>query len=148
PRVRPPLSQRLGIAMARPFRPLKPFPIPLNDPELFTATPHWLGFLRADPLALHEASARLLVESVRLSAYLRWAAPWVGVPTLLMLAGQDRIIDNARTRAFVARFRGPVEVIAYPEAHHTLEFEPNPDRHVDDLLAWFGRQSAVSARRS
>jgi alpha-beta hydrolase superfamily lysophospholipase len=140
PKVRPSLGQRLGIFAARLVRPRRAFPIPLNDPELFTATPRWLDFLRHDPLALHEATARLLLESVRLDLYVRRAASAVRVPVLLLLAGQDRIIDNARTRAVVSRFRGPVEVVEYPEAHHTLEFEPEPERFIDDLLGWLDRQ--------
>jgi alpha-beta hydrolase superfamily lysophospholipase len=140
-RVRPPLAERLAILWARLTRPGRLFPIPLNDPALFTATPRWQEFLRADPLALHRATARLLIESVRLDAYLRWC-PWhVRVPVLLQLAGADRIIDNARTRAFVTSFAGPVEVIEYPDAHHTLEFEPDPERHLADLLAWLDRQT-------
>ena len=49
---------------ARLFRPRKRFAIPLNDPELFTLSPHWQQFLRDDPLRLHQATARLLIESV------------------------------------------------------------------------------------
>jgi alpha-beta hydrolase superfamily lysophospholipase len=133
----------LAIFCARLFRPTRRFPIPLNDPELFTANPRWLAFLRDDPLALHEATARLLIESVRLDGYIRWNAGAVRVPVLLLLAGQDRIIENGRTRALAARFGGPVEVIEYPEAQHTLEFEPNPEPFLTDLLAWL----ATRARR-
>jgi alpha-beta hydrolase superfamily lysophospholipase len=140
PRVGPTWRQRLAILGARLVAPARRFPIPLSDPELFTATPRWLEFLRRDPLALHQATARFLVESVRLDAYLRRVRRQVAMPTLLMLAGRDRILDNTRTRAFVERFAGPKEVIEYPEAHHTLEFEPDPDRFLGDLLGWLGRR--------
>jgi alpha-beta hydrolase superfamily lysophospholipase len=136
PRVRPPLGTRLAILWSRLVRPSRLFPIPLSDPELFTQTPRWLEFLRSDPLALHQATARFLIESVRLDLYLRWVPGHVRVPTLLLLAGRDRIIDNERTRRFVQRFAGTVEVKEYPEAHHTLEFEPDPEVFLNDLLAW------------
>jgi alpha-beta hydrolase superfamily lysophospholipase len=136
PRVRPTRRQRLAVLWSRLTAPGRLFPLPLNDPELFTATPRWQRFLRDDPLALHQATARLLVESVRLDGYLRWTPRHVRVPVLLQLAGRDRIIDNARTRAFVGRFAAATEVIEYPEAHHTLEFEPDPDRHLGDLVRW------------
>ena len=48
-----------------------------------------------------------------------------------VLAGQDRVIDNARTRALAARFRGPVEVVEYPDAHHTLEFDSTVNYPLD-----------------
>jgi alpha-beta hydrolase superfamily lysophospholipase len=141
PRVRPAWRERLAIARARLTAPARLFPIPLDDPELFTQTPRWLDFLRSDPLALHRATARFLVSSVWMDGYLRRAPRHVRAPVLLLLAGQDRIIDNARTRAFVGRFSGAKEVIEYPEAHHTLEFEPDPDRFIGDLIAWLDRRT-------
>jgi alpha-beta hydrolase superfamily lysophospholipase len=136
-RVRPPLAQRLRILWSRLFRPTRLFPIPLNDPALFTAEQRWQQFLVEDPLRLHLASARLLLESVRLDGYLRFCRRYVMVPVLLMLAGQDRIIHNERTRRFVDRFASvDKQTIEYPNAHHTLEFEPDPDHFIADLIHW------------
>lgn len=145
PRVQPPLGSRLAILWARLLAPRKLFPIPLSDPELFTATPRWLQFLREDPLALHKATARLLVSSVQLDVVCRRRAyRGVRVPVLLLLAGRDRIIDNARARGYVERFPSPDrEVIEYPDAHHTLEFEPDPERFVSDLVGWLDRHCPV-----
>lgn len=140
-RVRPSLGQRLLIVLSRLFRPRKLFPIPLNEPDLFTANPHWQKFLQEDPLRLHKATARLLLESVRLDGYLRFVPKYVHVPVLLLLAEHDRIIRNDRTRAFVERFANPdKQVIEYAGAHHTLEFEPEPDRFIADLRNWLERQ--------
>lgn len=136
PRIHPSFTQRCRILWARLTRPTRLFPVPLSDPELFTSSPKWLDFLRKDPLALHEATARLLVHSVRLDFYVRRAARAVRVPTLVQLAGSDRIIDNARTRHFVQHFSGPCRVIEYPKAQHTLEFEDQPQVHLSDLLDW------------
>jgi alpha-beta hydrolase superfamily lysophospholipase len=141
PRVRQAWRQRLAILGARLLAPRRTFPIPLDDPGLFTASPRWQQFLRDDPLALHRASARFLVESVRLDGYLRLAAKHVRVPVLLLLAEHDRIIDNSRTRSFARRFAGPTEVIEYPAAHHTLEFEPDPGRFLSDVVGWLRRLS-------
>ena len=59
---------------------------------------------------------------------------------LLMLAGQDRIIDNRATRKFLEQIASPDKtVIEYPEAQHTLEFEPDRDQFIDDLLGWMER---------
>ena len=106
-RVQPTWGQKLGICWSRLIQPTCLFPIPLNDPELFTASPRWLEFLRHDPLALHQATARLLLESARMDVYIRLAAPYVRVPTLLMLAGKDRIVDNRRIGQLVAGFPVP-----------------------------------------
>jgi alpha-beta hydrolase superfamily lysophospholipase len=141
PRIRPSRRQRLRILWSRLVAPTRLFPIPLDDPELFTATPHWQQFIRDDPLALRRATARFLLESARLDLYVRRAARRVTAPTLLMLAEHDRILDNARTRAFVGRFAGDVEVIEHPGAHHTLEFEPSPERYLGLLLGWLEAQT-------
>jgi alpha-beta hydrolase superfamily lysophospholipase len=141
-RIKIPIWQRLVVAGRRLVTPHKLFPIPLNEPELFTASPHWQQFIRDDPLRLRLATARLMVESVRLGGYLRLVARSVRVPVLLLLAEQDRIIENARTRCFVERFASMDRmVIEYPGAHHTLEFEPEPDRFVADWQRWLERFS-------
>jgi alpha-beta hydrolase superfamily lysophospholipase len=142
PRVGPTIGERLRIAWARLIRPKRLFDIPLSDAELFTATPRWLDFLRADALSLHRATARFLVESVRLDRQVRFLPARCRVPVLVLLAEKDRIIDNAATRRFVERFTSAErEVIEYPGAHHTLEFEPDPERHISDMLNWLNRRA-------
>ncbi|MBI3822255.1 MAG: alpha/beta fold hydrolase [Planctomycetes bacterium] len=140
------LWQRLGILFTRLFRPGTKYPIPLNEPDLFTATPHWQQFLRDDPLRLHQASARLLVESARLDGYLRFTPKYVHVPVLLLLASEDRIIRNDKTREYVGRFATPnKEIIEYAGAHHTLEFEPDPEKWIGDVRAWLDKHIDVRA---
>jgi alpha-beta hydrolase superfamily lysophospholipase len=142
PRVKPPFLQRLHILGARLVRPRKLFPIPLNDPQLFTANPDRQQFIREDPLGLRRVTARMLVESVRLDGYLSVVPRHVQVPVLLLLAEHDRIINNARTRRYLERFATTDrEVIEYAGAHHTLEFEPEPDRFIDDLINWLSRHA-------
>jgi alpha-beta hydrolase superfamily lysophospholipase len=142
PRVGPSRKQRLAILWARVVNPRRLFPIPLNDPELFTASPRWQQFIRDDPLGLRQATARFLLESARLDGYLTVVPSHVRVPVLLLLAEHDRIIDNAPTRRFVERFpTGDTEVIEYAGAHHTLEFEPEPERYVADLEHWLVRHT-------
>jgi acylglycerol lipase len=142
PRVKPPLGQRLRIAWSRLLAPDRLFPIPLDDAELFTATPRWQSYIRDDPLSLRRATARLLVASVFLDIAARRSVGHVRVPVLLLLAGKDRIIDNARTRAYLQRLASAdKEVIEYPEAHHTLEFEPDPTPVFADVAAWLEGKS-------
>jgi alpha-beta hydrolase superfamily lysophospholipase len=144
-KVRPSAGERLSILWARLVAPQRLFPIPLNDPELFTASPARQRFIEEDSLGLRRASARMLIESFRLDGYLRFVPRYVRIPVLLMLAGKDRIIDNEKTRRFVQSFDTPDrEVIEYPHAHHTLEFEPDPDVFISDLQNWLERKLPVS----
>jgi alpha-beta hydrolase superfamily lysophospholipase len=142
PRIRPPARVRLGILFSRLWAPRRLFPIPLDDPALFTANSARQAFIRDDPLSLRTATSRFLVSSVHLDIVLKRAAKHVRVPVLLMLAGLDRIIDNDRTRAYLDRFASSDrQVIEYPEMHHTLEFEPDPTPVFADLYNWLDQHA-------
>ena len=72
----------------------------------------------------------------------------INAPVLLLLAEHDRIIDNARSRRFVERFvNSDRVVIEYPGTHHTLEFEPDPDRFLNDLRQWLERHNPSRGSR-
>lgn len=140
PRIKTRIGDKIRIGWSRLVKPRRYFDIPLNDPELFTAVPRWREFVRDDPLALRQATARFLVESVRLDGYLHVVPKHVTAPVLLLLAGQDRIIDNVATRRFVERFAAKdKEIIEYPSGHHTLEFEPDPEPFINDLIRWLDK---------
>lgn len=114
--------------------------IPLQDPALFTDHPPWQAYIRDDPLTLRTITARLAVADLALNRYVATAAPGIRVPTLLMLSGQDRIIDNGGVKAFFERLGTPQkQLIEYPAAGHTLEFEPRPEGFFQDLAGWVAR---------
>jgi alpha-beta hydrolase superfamily lysophospholipase len=113
--------------------------IPLQDPRLFTASREWQVFIETDPLTLRTVTIRFALADLRLTRWVTQCPASIQAPTLLMLAGQDRIIDNQRVRELVERFEEPANrnrVIEYPDAEHTLEFEPHPGTFVRDLANW------------
>ena len=136
---------------------LRRFPIPLSDPHLFTASPERLRYIAEDPLSLHDVTARFLFESRRLDALVRRAARKVRLPTLVLLAEKDRIINNEATQTLISRVatrlrrgearlcRGEARrrVVVYSGASHTLEFEPDPEKYFRDLVAWIGEIEAA-----
>ncbi|MER3415639.1 MAG: lysophospholipase [Gemmataceae bacterium] len=143
PRVRPSLVQRLAIVAASLLAPGRRFTIPLTDPALFTAVPRWQEYIARDPLALHRATARFLRTSFLLDRDVRRVPRYVTVPTLLLLAGQDRIVHNDRTAQFVRSFASADTTIhVLPHAHHTLEFEPDPEVFIAVLLDWLRKRWA------
>lgn len=137
-RVQPTAMQRARLWLARKLDIRnKRIEIPLNDPALFTAEPRWQEFIRLDPLTLRDVTSGFLLAHQDLTRESLAAASAIHCPTLLMLAGRDRIIDNAATKDWARRL-GTREFMLheYPDAQHTLEFEPHPERFVADLLAW------------
>lgn len=112
-------------------------PIPMIAPELFTDELHWQEFIRRDELALRRVSTSFLQANLRLTDEIQRGARPLAKPLLMLLSGRDRIIDNERTRELYQRLDGGNgRLVEYPEACHTLEFEPNPDRFIADLVRW------------
>ena len=138
PRIRPAWWQRLLLKLGmRLGKQRKPVPIPLDDPQLFTSDPQSQRFIRDDRLALHFGTVGLLSAGLALERELPAAVQRIQCPVLMMLAGQDRIIDNAATQRLFPRFgSADLKCVVYENAAHTLEFEPNRAEIVDDLLDW------------
>ncbi len=145
PRVGVPLGERLRIALAYfTNRRRKRFPIPLADPALFTADPAGQAFIASDPLSLREATAGLLAASVLIDRGVARAPARVVQPVLLMLASEDRIVDNARTRRYFERLASRDRTtVEYAGAHHTLEFESDPGLYARDLATWLATRLIV-----
>jgi len=96
-----------------------------------------LARIRAeDPLIHHVASARWFEEVLRTQARIRAGVAPLRIPTLILVAGQDRIVSSDATLAF-AQAAGPaVAVRRYEDAYHDLFIEPEQDQVVGDILAW------------
>lgn len=136
-RVRPRFYQRwllnLGMATGAARKLVR---LPLDDPALFTGEREWREFILDDPLALHQATVSFLKTSVILDQEAECIPPLIQAPTLVMIAGRDEIIDNEATKRYLKNWGTKVVVREYPDARHTLEFEPNREAIFDDLIAW------------
>jgi len=89
-----------------------------------------------DPLVHHVATAGWFMATLRAQARIRLQAKELHVPTLMLLAGGDRIVANEATLAF-AREAGPVvELRDYPELFHELFLEPEADILLADISKW------------
>lgn len=112
-------------------------PIPLADPRLFTDSPRWVDFVADDPLSLRRITIRFAQADLELTRAARQSVSFSQVSMLLMLSGRDRIVQNQRTRAYFSRVAARSKtLIEYPDAAHTLEFEPDPRPYFHDLTEW------------
>lgn len=138
PRVDLSRSEKFRVAMSMINDRQRMFDIPLNDPSLFTSNPLRARFVEADTLKLTQVSANFLLASRRMDREIRGlgSASYRG-PIHLFLAGRDQIIDNEPTRRWLREL--PSEdrrITEYPNAEHTLEFEPDPEPFFGDLIEW------------
>ena len=142
PRILPNAWQRFRLNLARRFEITRTdIPIPLRAPELFTDTIEWQQLIANDPLALHTVTSSLLNAGRDLDKLIAESAAHICCPVLLLLAGRDRIIDNSKTRVLVTRFgTSHLTSICYPNACHTLEFEPDRAAIFSDLTEWLRKR--------
>ncbi|WP_165245977.1 alpha/beta fold hydrolase [Paludisphaera soli] len=146
PQVGVTFGEKLRIAKAVLTDLRKTFPIPLADPALFTDDPVKQEFIRRDPMSLRQGTAGLLLASFLIDRMIKRSPGKLLQPTLLMLGGRDRIVDNTRTRAYFQKIAAADrEIIEYPEGCHTFEFDPRPEIYARDLAAWL--KPRLEARR-
>ncbi len=123
-----------AIALARAFHPAMYFDIPLSDVSLFTDNQEMRRYLENDPHRLHRATARFLFASAVLDrAIARAKDGSLRVPSTLILAGRERIIDNRLVRDALARLTDGKVRTADLDAAHTIEFEPDPRPYFELL---------------
>jgi len=67
------------------------------------------------------------------------------VPTLLLVAGQDRIVSSEATLAFAQKAGSLTEVRRYPALYHELFLEPEREQVVSDIADWLLMPHAGSA---
>ncbi len=111
--------------------------IPLKDPALFTSSLAHQPYVRDDPLTLRKVSIRFALADRELTRFATEAPEEIRVPTLMLLAEHDRVVDNGKLREFYERLgTNEKKLIEYQGATHTLEFEPDPSGYLADLRAW------------
>jgi alpha-beta hydrolase superfamily lysophospholipase len=141
PRVNLPPGRRVAVVVGHLVAPTARLPIPLT-PELYTTNPHYLDFIRADPLRLLEATAQFFWETARLDRLRRRASAALRLPLLVLQGEDDAMMDVPGTRRWFAGLSVEDRTyLAYPGAGHTLDFEPDRARYLDDMLAWLSARA-------
>ena len=133
------LPTKLKIVLFAQFSPQSLIASPIA-PEMFTTTPRYLDYIKSDPSRLTHATARFYWQSSRLDSYLSGNIAALDKPTLLFLAGQDRIIDNDGVLGMLNRGNtNKLTVINYPDQTHSVQFD-DPDKLVQDMNHWLQLQ--------
>jgi acylglycerol lipase len=93
------------------------------------------GFLD-DPLLHHVATSRWFNEVRATQKWVMAAARDLKTPTLIQLAGEDRLVSNEATLAFAQAAGSVVEVKRYDNLFHEMFLEPERDQVIADLMRW------------
>jgi alpha-beta hydrolase superfamily lysophospholipase len=141
PRVNLSPGRRLRVIVGHLVMPTARLPIPLT-PELYTANPPYVDFIRADPLRLLEATTRFFWETARLDRRRRRASARLSLPLLVLQGQDDKMMNVPRTRRWFTRLDVEDKTYrAYPGAGHTLDFEPDRAQYLADLLGWLSARA-------
>ena len=89
-----------------------------------------------DPLVHHVATAGWFMAALRAQARIRLQAKELHVPTLMLLAGSDRIVANEASLAFAHEAGDIVEVRSYDQLFHEMFLEPEADIVLADIATW------------
>ena len=131
-------KQKIDVLFSNIFRPRKLFDVPLDD-YMFTRNPKWIEFIKTDELKLKKATARFFFETAKMNLCFNRIAPKIHVPVLVLLAGDDVIVDNKGIKRWFTRVGSRRKTIKiYEGCYHSLEFEET--RNVIDYIAdWIKR---------
>jgi acylglycerol lipase len=136
PRVNLSPTRQLFVVVGHLVTPTARLPIPLT-PELYTANPPYVDFIRGDRLRLLEATTRFFWETARLDRQRGRASARLNLPLLVLQGEDDKMMDVAKTRRWFSRLGVEDKTyVAYPGAGHTLDFEPDRTPYLADMLAW------------
>lgn len=116
------------------------------DPDRLSHDPAVVAAYRSDPLVHDRISGRMAAFMAEESERVRALAPAWQVPTLLMYAGDDQIVDPDGSRAFAAY--APRDVVAtrcFHDLYHEIFNERDPEPVFDCLRQWLDGRFGVLA---
>jgi alpha-beta hydrolase superfamily lysophospholipase len=118
------------------------------DPALLSRDPAVGVAYAADPLVSHAVSAGWYDALQRALAEVHEGAPTLCVPTLVLYAGADAIVDPDATARWVARApHGRVEAFRYDGLYHEILNAPERDQVQGRALDWILRRIDLANAR-
>lgn len=103
----------------------------------------------ADPLVHGKISARLLTCMLDAIDFSHAAAAGVAVPTLMVVAGDDRLVDASGSDAFFGRLRKTDmnRLHRYDGFYHEIFNETGKSQVLDDVRTWLRQLEALEEQK-
>ena len=106
-------------------------------PALLSHDPKIVAAYKADPLVHSKISARLLTSMLASIDYCHAHAASMSIPTLMLVAGDDRVLDADGSKRFFAQLpAGMAQLHVYDGMYHEIFNEPDAHRPLADLKMW------------
>jgi alpha-beta hydrolase superfamily lysophospholipase len=106
------------------------------DPAILSHDPEMVAARRTDRFCHKVATARWFTEMTAAQDWVQLHAGQLAVPSLWLVAGDDRLVDPAATRRAYASAGGDKTKIEYDGFFHELLLEKDRSRVLHDIEAW------------
>lgn len=107
------------------------------SPALLSHDTKVVAAYKADPLVHRKISARLLTSMLSAIDYCQSRAATLAIPTLLLVAGGDRLLDPEGSKQFFAHVpAGMAQMHVYEGMYHEIFNELEAERPFADLRMW------------
>lgn len=112
-----------------------------HDPKVVSA-------YKSDPLVHKKISARLLRSMLSSIEFCQSHAGSLTIPTLMLIAGDDRLVDAEGSKRFFAQLPpGLAEMHVYDDMYHEVFNEVESQRPLGDMKAWLERVALPAGAR-
>ena len=115
-------------------------------PQTISRNPEVIANFWKDPLAHHVATPRWFVEVGAAQQRIRAAAARLDVPTLLLLAGDDKLVVNDVALELAAAAPAFVDVRRFEGLYHEIFLEPEWSEVVTAIREWL--RAEVPAKKT
>lgn len=108
-------------------------------PEHVSRDPAIVHQYQTDPLIIKKVSVRWYLELKKeMELSIEETDLYPSIPTLVMQAGKDQIVDQRKTKNWVERMynNSPIQYIEWPELYHELFNEPEKEEVFEKLADW------------
>lgn len=135
--------QKLDVIFSNLVMPKKLIDVPLKA-HMFTRNPKYLEFIKNDKLKLKKATARFFFETGKMNLRFNEIARKIHIPVLVLLAGDDVIIDNEETEKWFTNISSKDKAIkTYPGIYHCLQFEDDKKNFINYLTDWIRQEESL-----
>jgi acylglycerol lipase len=111
-----------------------PIESPVESTDMFSSDVGIQKMIASDELRTSSPRALDLYQGLLLQQFYEGRIDQINTPSLVFLAGRDRIVNNESTRNFLEGFGRAPKIIQYPLADHTIFFDENyRSQFLDDL---------------
>lgn len=133
-KVAPSFSEKLKIIIGKIFKAPLNIPSPIKKDNMFTDSEEALKFLCEDKLRTFAPRAQDFLQAKLINNYVLKNLGKIITPSIVFLAGKDKIVDNKRTEKTFSEFGEKPKIIEYPYSYHTIFFGEDKKQLVSDII--------------